>query len=433
MPAIMESEEDSCSEEEILLLSLLLRRRRKRRRLRRVWVRSVFTQRLQQGEYNNLLRELRLSDPDLHFRYLRMSKETFDNLVSAVAPLLSRRKYFSPQRAAITPAERLAVTVRYLATGTSQVSLSFNYRMGRSTVCGIVRETCEAIWKALQPVYVRAPSSQQEWNGVSDAFESMWNFPHCVGAIDGKHIVIQAPSNSGSGFFNYKGTHSVVLLAVCDAHYRFLLVDIGDSGRHSDGGVLANSAFGKALEEQILPFPSSCPLTGTSEPSLPYVIVGDEAFPLKTNLLRPYPGRNLPEPQAVFNYRLSRARRVIENTFGILASRWRIFRRPIIAAPDNVIAYTKAAIALHNYLRTVESAVYCPPGFTDSEDGDRNVVSGSWREEVDDASGGLSPLGPAGSNRYSRSAAALRDSFRSYFNSTAGEVSWQYTHIRRTN
>ena len=84
---------------------------------------------------------------------------------------------------------------------------------------------------------------------VSKEYEVIWNFPHCVGAIDGKHVVIQAPSNSGSTFFNYKGTHSIVLLLVCDFHYHFLMVDIGDAGRHSGGGVLSNSAFGRALED----------------------------------------------------------------------------------------------------------------------------------------------------------------------------------------
>ena len=144
--------------------------------------------------------------------------------------------------------------------------------------------------------------------------------------------------------------------------------------------------------------PSARPRPGTTQPSLPFVIVGDKAFPLKQNMLRPYPGKNLPEPQAVFNYRLSRARWIIENSFGILA-KWRLFRRPIIAEPTKVVSYTKAAIALHNYLRTTESAVYCPPGFIDGEDGTRNVIEGTWRDD-EDSSRGLESLRRIGGNRY---------------------------------
>ena len=184
---------------------------------------------------------------------------------------------------------------------------------------------------------------------------------------------------------------------MCDAHYRFVLVDIGDAGRHSDGGVLSNSEFGKALEENRLLIPNGRPLPGTTQPIMPYAIVADEAFPLKTSIMRPYPGKHLPTAEAVYNYRLSRARRVIENTFGILAARWRIFRRPIIAHPTRVVTFTKAAVALHNYLHTTESSVYCPPGFIDGEDGAGNVIEGSWRSEED--SSGLQQLGHTGGNR----------------------------------
>ena len=177
--------------------------------------------------------------------------------------------------------------------------------MGRSTVCSILKETCEAIWTALKDEYVQAPSCNAEWIGISKQFEQKWNFPKCIGmflnyrmllfcvlfctllyigAIDGKHVVIQAPINAGSTFYKYKGTHSIVLLAVCDAHYRFTVVDIGEAGRHSDGGVLENSEFGQALENGTLSIPDPRPLTGTTQPALPYVIVGDAAFPLKENI-----------------------------------------------------------------------------------------------------------------------------------------------------
>ena len=112
-------------------------------------------------------------------------------------------------------------------------------------------------------------------------------------------------------------------------------------------------------------------------------------------MLRPYPGRNLSDPEAIFNYRLSRARRIIENSFGILAARWRIFRRPIIATPENVIQFTRATIALHNYLRTTESSVYCPRGFVDSEDGAGNTLDGAWRLEAN-CDNGLTRIGQLG-------------------------------------
>ena len=133
----MERNSDSDDElETILLLALHLRRRRHKKTLRSSWVRPIFTRRRQQGEYHNLLQEMRLSDPESHFRYLRMSKERFDSLLAKVSiainhykyysrtdyqyeqvtPLLTHRTYNSSVRASIEPAERLALTLRYLAT-----------------------------------------------------------------------------------------------------------------------------------------------------------------------------------------------------------------------------------------------------------------------------------------------------------------------------
>ena len=125
--------------------------------------------------------------------------------------------------------------------------------------------------------------------------------------MDGKHIQLKQPRNSGSYYFNYKGVFSIVLLALVDADYNFTYIDVGCNGRISDGGVYRNSSLSRAINEDTLGIP---PPTMVGEYPLPFVIVADDAFPLKTNLLKPYAFRGLTRENRIFNYRLSRVRRI---------------------------------------------------------------------------------------------------------------------------
>ncbi len=75
-----------------------------------------------------------------------------------------------------------------------------------------------------------SPAAQEEWKKIADGFQRRWQFPHCIGAIDGKHMRIKAPQNSGSSWYNYKGFFSMVLLATCDSSYKFTWIDIGQYG-----------------------------------------------------------------------------------------------------------------------------------------------------------------------------------------------------------
>lgn len=316
---------------------------------------------------------------------------------------------------------------RFLARGDDYISIGFSFRLGHSTVCNVVRETCKVIYDELVNISM-CPPKEQEWLNIAEDFKIKWNFPNCIGGIDGKHVMLQAPPSSGSQYFNYKGSHSIVLMALVDANYKFVLIDVGGYGRNSDGGILANSSFGKALFSGNLSIPDNQPLA-PNKVHMPHVIVGDEAFPVKPNLMRPYPGRNLQHNQRIFNYRLSRARRVSENAFGILAARWRFLRRLIQANPDSVVLYVKAACVLHNFLIEKTKNTYCPPSFVD-QDFCGVIYPGEWRNETQDTIR-LQNIVRMGSNNPSRNAVEIRDQFCNYFVSENGSLPWQNALVLR--
>lgn len=254
----------------------------KKRKLRRWCVRPLNRNSLVDGEFSTLVQEMQSMDAEKHFQYFQVLALRFYDLLHRIAPHLQHKL---THRAPVSAAERLTVTLCFLATGSSHQSIAATYRLGSLTVSKIVPDVCQAIWKCLQPEYVAVPS-QEKWVDIAQDFWRIWNFPLCVGAIDGKHVQIRAPPNAGSDFFNYKGTHSIVLMAACDAQYRFTMVDIGAYGCDSDGGIFKDSEFSSKLLEGTLGFPPVAALPGTDTLS-PYTLVGDAAFPLHTNLMRP--------------------------------------------------------------------------------------------------------------------------------------------------
>ena len=346
-----------------------------------------------------------------------MSPETFNHLADLLRPLIAKEVRC---RIPISVEERLAVTLRYLATGNNQRDLAFSFKLGRSTINQIITEVCTSLWDGLSE-YVSPPYSPEDWKRISNDFCQIWNMPHCIGAIDGKRVCIQKPSYTGILWHNYKGFFSMVLLAVCDARYCFSFVDVGEYGSKNDSGVLKNSNMGKMFDRNQMGIPDSQLIEGTNY-ELSYFLVGDEIFPLQNWLRRPYSGKALINDQRkIFNYRLSRARRIIENTFGILVSRWRVFQTPINATLEKVEKIILADVALHNYLRQTDNANYTSVGFVDRE--------GQWRSKIDGNI--LNPVNRVRNSRYTNTALQTREEL-SKFLMNEGSVSWQLKYIKRT-
>ncbi|XP_049782855.1 uncharacterized protein LOC126184506 [Schistocerca cancellata] len=95
----------------------------------------------------------------------------------------------------------------YLATGCSFMELHYGYRLGHTTITEIVREVYILLW---QKVYAsKAMLTTEEWLKIANTFEKKANFPHCIGAIDGKHVRMIKPAHSGSLHYNYKNYFSI--------------------------------------------------------------------------------------------------------------------------------------------------------------------------------------------------------------------------------
>lgn len=265
-----------------LLLLILIRRRQqeplKPRRTARFWIRDIYKRRKEKGEFHTLVKEAALSDQVYFFKLFRMTPRRLE------IPLIKRS---SIRRETIEPAERLCVTLRYLITGDAFTTIAASYRVSETSISRIVNKTCKAIWNVLlEKGFVKCPKTKAEWRKIAVEFEKMWNFPNCVGAIDGKHVHIQCPRRSGSLYFNYKKYFSLVLMAVVNAKYQFTLVDGGDYGRLSDGSVFSSSNLGYSIQSEKLELPDPRNLLDTDK-LFPYVFVGDDAFPLRKNLVSP--------------------------------------------------------------------------------------------------------------------------------------------------
>ncbi|XP_068082720.1 uncharacterized protein [Anabrus simplex] len=368
--------------EQIIALWLFHRRRKRQKRNPRLWVHPINQRREEVGLFYTLFEDLR-NDENNFFNYFRMSIASYDELHGKLKDALQRQN--TQFRNCIQPIEMLAVTLRYLASGCTFTELHYNYRIGISTASKIVKDVCRTIWSLMREDCIPTPTPEI-WESIASGFESTANFPHCLGAVDGKHIL---------------------LTAVADSRYRFVYVDVGIYGKDCDSSIFKQSRLWQSIENNSQQLPEEKSLPGTECPKVPYFFVGDEAFGLNKHLLRPFGGTHLTVEKRIFHYRLCRARRYVECAFGILTNKWRVFHRPINVEPDFAVIIVNACIVLHNFVRKRDGFV------------------------VEDTTSvtGLEDLPPGNTTRGGLTANNVRNTLCKYFVSNIGSVSWQMSKI----
>ncbi|XP_060587963.1 putative nuclease HARBI1, partial [Ruditapes philippinarum] len=322
-----------------------------------------------------LMAELVAEDPASYRNFTRIEPDMFQELLHVVGPTIT--KNHSWFRRSINPALKLAIALGNLATGDSYRSLMYGFQVAHSTICGIVLDVCQAINSMYAEDVIPTPTEPEQWQAIADQFAAKWQFPHTLGALDGKHVAIRCPKNGGSLYYNYKGYHSIVLLALVDADYKFTWVNIGAQGGCSDAQIWTQSDLKLAIKRGLIGMPDKTPLPGDDKQK-GYYIIADNAFAMRTWLIKPFSRRGLEKDERNFNNRLSRARRVVENAFGILANRFRCLFSVMPQRPDTVCSIGLACVFLHNIMR---SRYHGDQNIQmDQEDDAYEVIPGAWRD-----------------------------------------------------
>ncbi|XP_032689576.1 protein ANTAGONIST OF LIKE HETEROCHROMATIN PROTEIN 1-like isoform X1 [Odontomachus brunneus] len=213
-------------------------------------------------------------DESMFFKYVRMSNASFEKLLQQLQPHLIKRSHRT-----LTPDQRLLIGLRFLGTGDQTTSIALDFRVRESTVRMLYKEICSIIMRILPSMHL-SPPTEQQWIHIANNYWKRWHMPNCFGAIDGKHIILKCPPNSGSSYYNYKKQHSIILMAVADYRYKFTLVDIGAYGGNSDGGIFADSEIGERLRNNNLNLPNGMAALSGCDIATPEFFVVDDAFQL---------------------------------------------------------------------------------------------------------------------------------------------------------
>ena len=332
---------------------------------------------------------------------MRMTPEFFQMIKTGLEPCLARQA--TNYRAPISVGEELALTIRYLATGESYTSLSCQFRVGRSTISKFLPEVCRAIQDEFTREYLRCPTTPDEWKELETEFRIRWNVPHALGALDDKHVALKKPKNSGALYHNYKGLYG---------QYKFRWVDVDTAGSCSDAEIFNTCHLKRKIDDGSIGIPDPAPITQGGR-DVPYFILADDAFALKTWLMKPYGRRMLTREERIANYRISRGRRVVENAFGILGSRFRVMMTTIELPPEKVRDVVSTCVVLDNILRSRYQGQHGgqQPGDDDDDvPGDGRLICGAA-----DCGRDRNPA---------REVKKLRDYLKDYFNNE-GAVAWQ--------
>ena len=257
-------------------------------------------------------------DKERFKKTFRVSRDTFEFILENIQPKLERQTVCGDP---ISPEFRLGLCLHRLGRGDYFHTIAKMAGLAPCTVSTIVSDVNEAIVGCLwnESTSAHMPKTDEEFKEKKNT-EECWQFPFSWCVVDGCHIPIKCPPGGPEAckeYHNFKNFFSIVLMAMVDSKYRFVWGSCGFPGNSHDSMIFQSTSLWSSIKEgKVLPNFTQ----DQNGISIPPVILGDSAFPLETLLMKLYTNAVLIKEQKYFNYRLSRARMVVEGAFGQLGN-----------------------------------------------------------------------------------------------------------------
>ncbi|CAF1537989.1 unnamed protein product [Rotaria magnacalcarata] len=272
-----------------------------------------------------------------------MERQTFASLLQQLQPHI--QKSDTNYRSAIPIEKRLACALYTLGSSSELRTMGHLFGIGKSTAGEILHDICAALIDLFFHRLIKFPNTDLEIQETINGFSNKCGYPLCVGALDGSHIAIKPPFGQEIDYFNYKKHHSAILLATVNSDLLFTYVNVGAPSRCNDSLVYNNSTLASLIQHPMY----QNHFLIVNNVNVQSHLIADSAFCLNSTLLKPYVDKpNMPKCQSLFNYRLSRARCLVERAFGSLKNCFKLLHRKIEYSLDNTINIIKAATVLHN-------------------------------------------------------------------------------------
>ncbi|ETN77527.1 hypothetical protein NECAME_03191 [Necator americanus] len=281
--------------------------------------------------------------PESFLQYTRLYPEEFEQLFEHLG---GRLHHASTHAAPIGARQRLCIYLRFVGNGFNFTNLSEEFSCGKATVSAIVSEVMEAIIES-ETHNAFPPITRQYLEKVAEKTQELYDYPRAVGFLDGRHVAIKKPNGGIEEYLNYKNFQSIVLLAICDADYRFLLFDVGLPGNLGDASVFRSSSIFTFFNECDDLFPETADL-GSVGP-VQYHILTDDGLGQGVRYIEPFPGRSADTgSKQRFNKKHGCARRVIDIAFEMLQRRFAVLQKPLQLEPNRGGRLVTSLLILHN-------------------------------------------------------------------------------------